>query len=96
VSKDVPVPGAAVKLMCGAAVCGTARTDSDGQFAFKSVPPGTHTIRVDKIGYYPQQEAGFEVTKGMEAVAKPVFIERCASGDCNPNRRPQKPPALCE
>jgi hypothetical protein len=90
-----PIADAAVSLMCGnSAVCGTTKTASNGEFIFKSIPPGTFSVRVKHPGFYPLEESGYVVQAGFEASYHATYIERCALGHCNPRHSAKL--ALCE
>jgi hypothetical protein len=91
-----PIADATVTLICGnGAVCGTTKTASNGEFIFKSIPPGTFLVRVQHAGFYPLERSGYVVQAGFEARYNSAYIERCSLGNCDPRRRAQKL-ALCE
>jgi hypothetical protein len=97
VGKSVPVPSAGVTLLCADGVpCGTTNTDSRGNFVFSGVNAGTFRVRVHHEGFYSLDESGYTVQGGYEAFYLPIDIERCKRRDCDPLRRPKRPPAQCE
>ena len=95
--KWAPVGDAVVTLICtGESVCGTTKTDSLGDFVFSNLSAATFTIRVSRSGFYQLDEPGYAVQVGYAAAYRPILIERCPAGDCDPRRRRKKPPARCE
>jgi hypothetical protein len=91
-----PIADATVSLICGnSAVCGTTKTASNGEFIFRSIPPGAFSVRVQHAGFYTLEESSYVVQAGFEAMYRSTYMERCALGNCDPRRRPQKL-ALCE
>ena len=95
--KSVPISGADVTLLCSTGkACGAAKTDSRGEFLFQSLAPGGFSVRVTGKGFYPQASPSYTVEGGIESVYTSIYIERCHLGNCDPKRRPKKPPALCE
>lgn len=95
---DTPrVVDADVTLMCGGSTpCGKTKSDSTGEFLFKDLARGPHTIRVSKEGYYPFQDSDYEVQSRRERVYGPIRLQRCPKGDCDPKRRPKWPLSICE
>jgi hypothetical protein len=92
-----PIADAEVTLLCAPGkICGSARTDSKGEFAFHLVPLGDLTVRVRRTGFYPLDVTGHRVQAGFESVLRRFSIERCHRGNCDPKRRPKRPPAYCE
>ena len=96
IGNSPPIAGAEVTLICKRKVCPTVKTDSNGEFIFKDLAPGVFAVRVTRTGFYPLDEAVYNVREGMESVYWPLSIERCPHGDCNPRKRPKKPIAICE
>jgi len=97
VGKSPPVAGADVTLMCSTGkVCGATKTNSDGEFMFKALPPGNLAVRVNRTGFYPLNEPGYTIEEGLESVYWSIYLERCPLGNCDPMLRPKKPPATCE
>jgi hypothetical protein len=95
--QTIPISGATVTLMCPTGkTCGEAKTDSDGAFLFKGLPPGEFSVRVTKAGFYPQDAWPYTVEEGIESVYWPIYLERCHLGNCNPKLRPKKPLVVCE
>ena len=62
----------------------------------RGLTAGTFSVRVNRRGFYPLDESGFTVQSGYDALYWPTQIERCPRGDCDPLRRPKKPPVCCE
>jgi len=92
-----PIAGAKVTLICGAKrVCDTAKTDSQGEFRFVDLPPGEVSIQISHTGFYPLNDFGYAVDEGVESVYRPLYLERCPRGNCDPKRRPKKPLMVCE
>ncbi len=92
-----PVGDAVVTLICkSGSVCGTTKTDSLGDFVFSNLSAATFTIRISPSGFYQFDEPGYAVQVGYAAAYRPILIERCPAGDCDPRRRRKKPPARCE
>jgi hypothetical protein len=97
VVKSQPIADANVTLICATGkVCGATKTNSDGEFAFKALPPGTLSVRVDHTGFYPLNEPGYTIEEGLESVYWSIYIERCPLGNCDPGLRTKKPLATCE
>ena len=91
------ITGADVTLICGrGTVCGSTKTNSSGEFIFTNLSPGTFTIRVVRAGFYQLDKPGYHIEEGTESVYWPIYVERCPLGNCDPRRRPKKPPARCE
>jgi hypothetical protein len=94
---STPLPGAGITLICRTGkACGAAKTNADGEFLFKALPPGDFTVRVTKAGFYPAVASSYKVEAGVETVYWPIDIERCQLGNCDPKLRPKKPMAVCE
>jgi hypothetical protein len=95
--QTTPISGAYVTLICTAGKpCGAVKTDSNGEFQFKALPPGEFSVRLTHAGFYPASGPPFTVEDGIESVYKPIYLERCHLGNCNPNLRPKKPLVVCE
>jgi hypothetical protein len=97
--KPPPIAGVDVTLICGAGnVCGSTKTDSNGEFAFKAAPPGygNLSVRLSRKGFYPLDDPGFSVQEGFESIYWPLSLERCPLGNCDPKLRPKKPLGRCE
>lgn len=89
--------GADITLICSTGkACGAAKTDADGRFLFKGLPPGDFSIRVTKVGFYPAVASSYKVEAGVETVYWPIDIDRCHLGNCDPKLRPKKPLVVCE
>jgi len=59
------IPGADVRLMDeNNAVVATTNTESDGQYAFSGVPPGTYRVEMEHLGFRKTVIAGLNVTPG--------------------------------
>jgi hypothetical protein len=92
-----PISDAIVMLICaGGRSCGETTTNASGDFAFEGTAAGTFTLHISKQDFYPSDEPGFTVQDGYDAYYRPIFIERCRSGNCDPRRRAKRPPARCE
>lgn len=92
-----PIGGTELTLICGkGTVCGSAKTNSQGEFSFQNLSPGNYSIRANHAGFYPLEEPGYEVREGLESINYPMYLERCPLGNCDPRLRPKKPPARCE
>ncbi|MBZ5575968.1 MAG: carboxypeptidase-like regulatory domain-containing protein [Acidobacteriia bacterium] len=92
-----PVANADVTLICrGGVACRSTKTNSVGEFQFEGLSAGGYTVRVTHQGFYPLDEPGYAVQGGFDSFYWPIRLERCRLGDCDPSRRPKKPPALCE
>lgn len=92
-----PVKGAQVTLVCpSGAACGRAKSDVNGGFTFPDVPAGNYSLRVQHSGFYPLQASGYHIQAGFEWNSWPVSIEHCPLGDCDPRKRPRRPPPICE
>jgi hypothetical protein len=92
-----PVPSADVTLVCSTGKpCGATTTNEDGEFAFWDLPPGTFAIRVDRPGYYSIDKPGYLIQEDLESVYRPIYLERCSSGSCDPAKRPKRVLSLCE
>jgi hypothetical protein len=96
VSQDLPVAHAKVKLLCkDSAPCRETWTDEEGIFVFNKVPPADFSIRVEHPSYYPVTEPEFKTKEGRQLTYFPIYVEHCATGNCDPKLRPPKPPRLC-
>lgn len=92
-----PVKGAQVTLVCpSGAACGTAKTDGNGGFQLPDLPAGNYSLRVQHSGFYSLQASGYDIQAGFEWNSWPVSIEHCPLGDCDPRKRPRRPPNICE
>lgn len=92
-----PVDGADVALICGASkICAATKTDANGKFAFRALPPGDASVRVERSGFYPFIRPGFVIKEGIESDYWSINVERCFRGNCDPNLRPKQPIAICE
>jgi hypothetical protein len=91
------IGSATVSLICGkGTICGGTITNSQGEFKFHDLSPGSYAIRASHAGFYPLVEPGYEVREGLESTYYPIYLERCSLGNCDPRLRPKKPPARCE
>jgi|SRR5579871_1857651 len=70
--------GAIVTLLCKrdqlSAECGKTKTDTNGDFVFKSLEPGEYIVRVDYKGFYPAIETGHKVGNEIEYVYRPIVL----------------------
>ncbi len=66
-----PIVGAEVRLEDGGRVVARTHTDAAGAFLFKSVPLGTHVLRVNKQGFKPTVET---IVVGSEARSEPLTV----------------------
>jgi hypothetical protein len=95
--KSPPVVRADVILICGkGAACRITKTNSEGEFLFRDLSPGSFTVRVMHPGFYREERRGYEVEVGRELIYSPIYIERCVLGNCDPEQRPKKPLTICE
>ncbi len=46
-----------------------ARTDHQGRFQFRSIPPGPYSLRLNKTGFFPSYQKGYEV-EGLDQVTE--------------------------
>ena len=84
-------------MLCGKpTACGIAKTDVNGEFIFRSLSPGTFSMRVRLRGFYPVEQFDLAVRQGQRLVYMPVYLERCRRGNCGPKLRPKKPLVICE
>lgn len=89
--KTPPITGVDVTLMCSTGqICGATRTNADGEFMFKTLPPGKFSVRVNRTGFYQMNMPGYMVREGLESVYWSIYMEPCARGNCDPRRRPTK------
>lgn len=89
--------GADITLICSTGkACGAAKTNADGRFLFKALPPGDFSLRVTRAGFYPAVASSYKVETGVETVCWPIYVERCHLGNCDPKLRPKKPLVVCE
>jgi Carboxypeptidase regulatory-like domain len=92
VGKSPPIAGADVTLICGlGTACGATKTDSNGDFIFKNLPPGSLSVRVNLEGFYPINEHDYTVEEGLESIycrstSSPVPWE-IAIQPCTPRSR---------
>jgi hypothetical protein len=94
VGNSPPIPGFQVYLIClPRAACGAVRTDANGEFVFRSLKPGRFSVVTSTPDFYPSEQSDLTVEKGRQTVYAPIYLERCASGNCDPHLRPKKPPA---
>jgi hypothetical protein len=95
---DSLLEGVDVALLCSVrASCPSTKTDSKGEFVLKGLLPGNYyTLRFELTGFYPLDYPTYEVQASYELVYWPASLERCATRDCDPRRRPRKPQGHCE
>ena len=94
-----PVEGVEATLVCRTFnACASTKTDSTGHFSFDMLSPGLYGLNFRGKGFYPESATGYGyyVNAGLESIYRPVQLERCPNGNCNPKLRPAKPPAICE
>jgi hypothetical protein len=97
VEKSPPIAGADITLMCDTGtVCGSTKTNSTGEFMFRTLPAGNLSVRVNRPGFYPLIEAGYAIEEGLESIYWSVYMERCPRGNCDPRLRPKKRVGTCE
>jgi hypothetical protein len=97
VRNSKPIGNTQVTLICRkGAICGTTKTNSQGEFLFQNLAPGDYSIRANHPGFYPLVEPGYQLQEGLESIYFPMYLERCPLGNCDPRLRPKKPPAVCE
>lgn len=96
VGKSPPIAGADVTLMCSRGKVCRTKTDSNGEFVFKALPPGNLAVRVTRPGFYPLTVPGYAIEEGLESIYQSIYLERCPLGNCDPRLRPKRPPAGCE
>jgi hypothetical protein len=85
-----------VSVLCtGGLVCGKAKTDANGEFVIAGLSPGSFSVRVNHVGFYPWEQSGYKVRAGLEPNWS-IDVERCPRANCDPRLRPKKPPAICE
>jgi hypothetical protein len=91
------IADADVTLVCSTGkVCGSTRTDLNGDFRFDALPSGDFWVRVNRAGFYALNQSGYKISEGLESLYWPVYLERCPLGNCHPRLRPKKPRAFCE
>ncbi|MFN0170367.1 MAG: carboxypeptidase-like regulatory domain-containing protein [Bryobacteraceae bacterium] len=92
-TRGVAVAGVRVLLICNENTnCAESRTDDQGEFTFTGLAPGTYIVRVVHAGHYPVLERDLKVRPDLELVYRPIRIDKCRKGNCDPALRP-KPPA---
>ncbi len=85
-AKDVDVT-----LVCRRfSACSSTRTDSNGHFSFETLPAGVYGLNFQRPGFYPERatEYRYIVNAGWESVYRPMVLEKCPNGNCDP--RPQR------
>src|SRR6266487_280856 len=65
---NVPMAGANVRVMGGAAAARRTTTDAEGAYAFTNVAPGTYTVAAALPGVRTQSQQGVQVAADAEAV----------------------------
>src|SRR6266581_1041563 len=65
---NVPMAGATVRVMGGAAAARRTTTDAEGAYAFTNVAPGTYTVSAALPGVRTQSQQGVQVAADAEAV----------------------------
>ncbi len=65
---NVPMAGANVRVMGGAAAARRTTTDAEGAYAFTNVAPGTYTVSAALPGVRTQSQQGVQVAADAEAV----------------------------
>ena len=71
---NVPLAGAAVRVVGGTAAARRATTDAEGTFAFTNLAPGTYTVSASLPGVRTQSHAGVQVAADAEAVVDFVLV----------------------
>jgi carboxypeptidase family protein len=94
-----PAPGVEITLICRTfSACRSTKTDSNGKFSFDMLSAGVYGLNFRRDGFYPENATGYAyaVNAGWESVYTSVSLEKCRDGNCDPKRRPQRPPRICE
>jgi hypothetical protein len=92
-SVDPPAKDVDVTLVCRTfSACSATRTDSNGHFSFETLPAGVYGLNFQRPGFYPENatEYRYTVNAGWESVYRPMVLEQCPNGSCDPNVRPQR------
>src|SRR5438876_3486924 len=71
---NVPLAGAAVRVVGGTAAARRATTDAEGTFAFTNLAPGTYTVSASLPGVRTQSHPGVQVAADAEAVVDFVLV----------------------
>src|SRR5438552_3335900 len=71
---NVPLAGAAVRVVGGTAAARGATTDAEGTFAFTNLAPGTYTVSASLPGVRTQSHPGVQVAADAEAVVDFVQV----------------------
>jgi len=85
--------GVEVTLVCRTfSACRSTKTDSSGRFSFDMLSPGVYGLNVQRPGFYAENatEYRYTVNAGWESVYRPVVLEHCPNGNCDPNLRLQR------
>jgi len=97
-SVDPPAKDVDVTLVCRTfSACSSTKTDSNGRFSFETLPAGVYGLNFHRDGFYPENatEYRYTVNAGWESVYRPMVLERCPNGNCDPKLRPPPGPS-CE
>jgi hypothetical protein len=92
-SVDPPAKDVDVTLVCRTfSACSSTRTDSNGHFSFETLPAGVYGLNFQRPGFYPEHatEYRYTVNAGWESVYRPMVLEQCTNGNCDPKLRPQR------
>lgn len=92
-SVDPPGKDVNVTLVCRTfSACRSTTTDSNGHFSFETLPPGIYGLSFHREGFYPENatEYRYTVNAGWESVYRPIVLEKCPNGNCDPKLRPQR------
>jgi len=93
------VKGIEVTLVCRTFTpCRSTKSDSNGRFSFETISAGVYGLNFHGEGYYPENATGYAyyVNAGWESVYKPVSLEPCRNGNCDPKLRPPPTIIYCE
>lgn len=76
-SDNPPLPGADVALLCRKrTACSIAKTDVNGEFIFRSLSPGTFSMRVRLRGFYPVEQFDLAVRPNIMATPNQMGTNR--------------------
>ncbi|MFN0170368.1 MAG: carboxypeptidase regulatory-like domain-containing protein [Bryobacteraceae bacterium] len=88
--EDAALAGVRVLLVCSEnTYCAESRTNRQGEFTFAQLTPGTYAVMILRTGFYPRLEIGLKVRPDLEVVYRPIRIQECHMGNCDPAMRPK-------
>jgi len=93
-----PLADVEVTLVCRTFTpCRSTKTDPRGHFSFDMISSGAYGLNFHREGFYPEIATGYSywVNDGLESAYRPMGLERCRNGNCDPKLRP-KPVRICE